>query len=377
MTEIPSSSNIITVDCSALSHNYRTIFSRLPDGVELLAMVKGDAYGHGMVESARAFAAGGCHIFGVAELCEGVKLREAGVEGEILIMVGFLESQAEYFFSHNLTPVVFTRASIAVLSQLAVKRKCDIGLHLKIDSGMGRLGVMPNEIEEYAAIIADSPGVYLAGVVSHFYEADNTESSGTNSAFTVYSEACRRIGKAFSGVRHIANSAAVLNFPETLCEMGRAGIALYGYSPDGNSENARVGDVRLKPAMKFSTRVVMVKEVPAGTGISYGHTYTTTRPTRLAIMPVGYEDGYPRCISNNTEVLIQGAKVPIIGRICMNLCMADITEIDGVQIGDEAVLLGEQGSEVISADDIAGKAGTISYEILCMLGNNNQRVHIE
>lgn len=377
MTEIPNSSNIITIDCAALTHNYRTLHSRMPDGVELLAMVKGDGYGHGMVEAARAFAAGGCHIFGVAELCEGVKLRNSGITGEIFIMVGFLENQADYFFTHSLTPVVFTKNSIALLSERAVKRNCTIDLHLKIDSGMSRLGVMPDQIEEYAEYIDELPGVTLAGVVSHFYEADNPKSSGTNSAFTVYSDACHRIENTFSGIRHIANSGAVLNFPETLCEMGRAGIALYGYSPDGNRDNARVGEERLRPAMKFSTRIAMVKEVPAGTGVSYGHTYTTTRATRLAVMPVGYEDGYPRCLSNQAEVLIQGKKVPVIGRICMNLCMADITEIDGVQIGDEAVFLGEQGSEVITADDIAQKAGTISYEILCMLGNNNQRVHIE
>lgn len=377
MTAIPNSSNIITVDCAALTHNYQTLLSGVPDGVELLAMVKGDGYGHGMNEAARAFAAGGCHIFGVAELCEGVKLRESGITGEIFIMVGFLADQADYFFSHSLTPVVFTKESIALLSGLAVKRNCDIELHLKIDSGMSRLGVLPEQIEEYADYIDEMPGVTLAGVLSHFYEADNPISSGTNTAFTVYSDACRRIEKKFSGIRHIANSGAVLNFPETLCEMGRAGIALYGYSPDGNSENGHVGGVYLKPAMKFSSRIAMVKEVPAGTGVSYGHLYTTTRKTRLAVMPVGYEDGFPRCLSNVAEVLIQGIKVPVLGRICMNLCMADITDIDGVQIGDEAVFLGEQGREVITADDIAKKAGTISYEILCMLGNNNQRVHIE
>lgn len=377
MTVHICSSNRITVDTEALSYNYRTITSGVPDGVEVLAMVKGDGYGHGMTAAARAFAKAGCRTFGVAELCEGVALRQSGIDGDIYIMVGFLPEHVEHFFTFNLIPVVFSREAIVLLSETAVRVKREIGVHLKIDCGMSRLGVMPDEIEDFADLIHALPGITLAGVLSHFPEADNVQAPGTARAFAIYSEACDRIEKRFSGLKHIANSGAVLNFPETLCNMARAGIALYGYSPDGLVENAKVNELYLKRAMTFSTKIAMVKEVPAGAGISYGHTYTTTRPTRLAVLPVGYEDGYPRCLSNVAEVLIHGRKVPVLGRICMNLCMADITEIEGVQAGDEAVLLGEQGGAVITADDIAAKAGTISYEILCMLGNNNERDYIE
>jgi alanine racemase len=377
MTAQICSSNRITVNTGALSHNYRTLVSGMPKGVDLLAMVKGDGYGHGMVQAAKAFATAGCRTFGVAELCEGVTLRQAGVEGDIYIMVGFLPEHAVHFFTYELTPVVFSREGIELISETAVRLGQTKNVHLKIDCGMSRLGVMPSDIEIFADLIESLPGVELAGILSHFPEADNKQSMATEKAFSIYSEACSRIEKKFSGLRHIANSGAVLNFPETLCNMARAGIALYGYSPDGQKENGRVEGQYLQPALQFSTRIVMVKDVPAGAGISYGHTYTTNRPTRLAVLPVGYEDGYPRCLSSCAEVLIQGKKVPILGRICMNLCMADITEIEGVQAGDEAVLLGEQGGEVITADDIAAKAGTISYEILCMLGNNNERVHIE
>jgi alanine racemase len=342
-----------------------------------MAMVKGDAYGHGMVAAATAFADVGCRSFGVAELCEGVELREAGIVGDIYIMVGFLPDHVEHFFTFNLTPVVFSREAIELLSTTAVRFGGDIGLHLKIDCGMSRLGIHPDEIEIFTDLVERLPGVTLAGVLSHFPESDNRQSPATRKAFAIYSEACSRIEKRFSGLKHIANSGAVLNFPETLCNMARAGISLYGYSPDGNGDDARIHDQALRPAMTFSTRVAMVKDIPAGTGVSYGHTYVTSRATRLAVLPVGYEDGYPRCLSNRAEVLIHGRRVPILGRVCMNLCMADITEIEGVQAGDEAVLLGEQGGMEITADDIARKAGTISYEILCMLGNNNERVHIE
>lgn len=371
------SSNRITVDTAALSHNYRLIRSTLPEGVKLLAMVKGDGYGHGMIEAARAFARAGCTIFGVAELCEGVRLRQAGITGEIFIMVGFPREDAEVFFECNLTPVVFAEADIELLSRLAVERKRVIELHLKVDTGMGRLGVEPEEVPQLIQRIDTLDGVRLGGIVSHFSQADDPSSSQTAQAFALFNQTCKTVGQRLEFDRHIANSGAVLNFPETLCEMGRAGIALYGYSPAGQPLATGIGGEFLRPAMRFSTRVMMVKTVGAGRGISYGHTYVTTRTTRLAVLPVGYEDGYPRCLSSKGEVLIRGCRAPIVGRVCMNLCMVDITEIDGVEPGDEAVLLGEQGAECITADDIAEKAGTISYEILCMLGNNNERDIVE
>ena len=373
MTNENSSANRITIDVRALRHNYRLISASVPDAVEVMAMVKGDGYGHGMIEAARAFAAAGCRVFGVAELCEGVRLRRSGIEGDIYVMVGFLPEQVEVYFSHDLIPVVYSRQIIELVSAAAVRLNRSIGLHLKIDTGMGRLGVLPDEIETFATLIEKLPNVHLAGVLSHFAEADNAQSPETEKAFAAFTAACDRLAGRFSGLRHIANSGAVLNFPETLGNMVRAGIALYGYSPDGSREGALVGSEYLRPAMRYATRIAMVKTVPAGTGISYGHTYVTTRSTRLAALPVGYEDGYPRALSNKGEVLIHGHKVPIRGRICMNLCMADITDLEGVKEGDEAVLMGEQGGAVITADDIAAKIGTISYEIVCMLGSNNQR----
>lgn len=371
------SSNIITVDLDALRHNYRLLSSLLKPGGRLLAMVKGDGYGHGMVECAHAFAAAGCTIFGVAELCEGVRLRQAGIEGEIFVMVGFEPPQADHFITSDLTPVVFSADPLEALSAQGVIHGKEIGVHLKIDSGMGRLGVLPEDVLGISKRIEALPNVHLAGMLSHFPEADNPESSSTSEVFATYRKTCEELEKRYPGVKHIANSGAMLNFPETFCDMGRAGIALYGYSPDGDKEHGRVGGENLRPAMKFSTRIAMVKDVPAGTGISYGHTYTTTRKTRMAVMPVGYEDGLQRILSNRAEVLIAGRKVPLIGRICMNLCMADITGLDQVKEGDEAVFLGSQGDNTITADDIARQADTISYEILCLLGNNNHRLHVD
>lgn len=369
--------NRVFVDTKALASNYRLLSSLMPDGIELLAMVKGDGYGHGMIESAKAFAQAGCATFGVAELREGVLLREAGIEGAIFVMVGFIPEQVAHYFTSCLTPVVFSTEAIELLAQMAQQRKARIGVHLKVDCGMSRLGVQPNDVDRFARLIESLPGVHLAGVVSHFPESDNVNSESTDKAYRTFETACQAIGGQVHVVNHIANSGAVLNFPETICDMGRAGIALYGYPPSADPADTVVGNERLQPAMRFTTSIVMVKTVAAGTGISYGHTFVTKRETKLAVLPVGYEDGYPRCLSNRGEVLIKGKRAPILGRVCMNLCMVDISEIGGVEVGDEAVLLGSQGQETITADDIASQAGTISYELLCMLGNNNQRIFTE
>jgi alanine racemase len=186
---------------------------------------------------------------------------------------------------------------------------------------------------------------------------------------------CANVREKYEGFRHIGNSGGVFNFPETCCDMVRPGISLYGYYPDGQAGADRARGERLRPAMSFTSRVLQVKTVPAGSGVSYGHTYITPSETRLAILPVGYEDGYLRSLSNRAEVLVKGKRAPVRGRICMNMCMIDITGIDGVEPGDEAVLLGAQGEDAITADEIAEWAGTISYEVLCLIGNNNERTY--
>ncbi len=341
----------------------------------MLAMVKGDGYGHGMIETAFACHDAGCRLFGVAELVEGIKLRKTGIGGEIFVMVGFAAEQIDYFFSHDLTPVVFDKDLVKKLSERAVKKGAELTVHLKVDCGMSRLGVEPEEVKEFAALIEELPGLKLGGVLSHFAAADDVSSPITEQMFTVFQKVCEGVEDSLTC--HIANSGGIINFPKTHGKMARAGISLYGYPPSGEKEQAVVGEGELIPAMTFSSRVVMVKTVGKGAGISYGHTFITTRETRLAVLPVGYEDGYPRSLSNCGVVLLHGKRAPILGRVCMNLTMVDVTDIEDVKIGDEAVLMGKQGEEIITADDIAALTGTISYEILCMLGNNNERVFVE
>jgi len=369
---ITPSFNKVVIDLKALKHNF-ALLRKIAGKSTFLAMVKADAYGHGMIECSHLIEKDGCGAFGVAELGEAILLRQSGIKGAIYSMVGFDIENVDSVCHHDITPVVFNFQDLKVLSQTAIKHKKEIGLHLKIDCGMSRLGIKVDETEKYVQRIKELPGIRLAGVASHFPCSDNIESSATQDCFKIFRIAQQNVDNNQIPINHIANSGAILYFPETHCDMVRCGIALYGYYPDGSRER---NDDGLRPVMSFSTRVVQVKDVPPGTGVSYGHTYITKKHERLAVLPVGYEDGFSRQLTNCGEVLIRGKRAPVRGRVCMNLCMVDITDIEGVEPGDEVILIGKQGDESITADDIASKIGTISYEVLCMIGNNNERVFI-
>lgn len=344
--------------------------------MKILAMVKADGYGHGMIEAARVFASAGCRVFGVAETREAVRMREAGIEGEILIMLGISREHVDLVLRHDLSPLVCRIETVEQLSDAAARLGRKVGVHLKVDSGMSRFGLLPDQVDPFLDRMSTLPAVYIAGIVSHFSQADDPDSDNTRESYARYAAMCDRINGRSPGIRHIANSGGIFYFPATCGDMVRPGISLYGYYPDGKAGAGRARGDRLIPAMTFTSQVLQVKTVPAGTGVSYGHTYITPRQARLAIIPVGYEDGYFRSLSNRGEVLIRGCRAPIRGRVCMNICIADITDIQGVTAGDEVVLMGRQGRESITADEIADWVGTISYEVLCLIGNNNERIYI-
>ncbi len=369
--------NCVRISGSALQHNYTLIKNLAGADVPVMAMVKADAYGHDMVMAARAFAGVGCATFGVAELREGVILREAGIKGAIYVTLGFLAEDVDLLFRHDLIPVIYDYATARLLSDKAKSLGKEIGVHIKIDSGMSRLGLLPDELPAFLAEIVNLPGIIITGMMSHFPEADISGAASTIRGYEIFSEVCREIKSRFGGICHIANSGAVLNFPASLCDIVRSGIALYGYHPAGQHTGGSNSALNLIPAMSFVTRIVQVKTLPAGSGISYGHTYRAEEPITLAVLPVGYEDGFSRLFSNRGQVLVHGRRVPVRGRVCMNMCMVDVTGMPGVQAGDEVVLMGRQGDEVITAEDLAAWMTSISYEVLCLLGNNNQREYIE
>jgi alanine racemase len=368
--------NQVQISKAALCHNYRLLQKRAGSHGRLLAMVKADAYGHGMNEAARALSSAGCRDFGVAETCEGVRLRTSGIQGSIFVFLGFDPSEVALFFEYDLIPVIYDIESAQALSREAVKQDKEIEVHLKVDCGMTRLGIFPEEFESFSAALKQLPGIVFAGIASHFPRADEAQSNHTSTQFAQFEKLSGGGDQANTLIKHTANSGGILYFPHTCCDMVRAGISLYGYYPDGISGIEAGGGEKLQPAMSFTTRVLQVKTVPAGVGISYGHTYTTSRETRLAVLPVGYEDGLSRRLSNKGEVLIRGKRAKIRGRVCMNLCVVDVSHIEGVCAGDDVVILGKQDKDIISGDEIAGWIDSISYEVLCLFGNNNERKYI-
>ena len=374
---VVKSFNQIEISKSALRHNY-TLLKKLSRGnTRLLAMVKADAYGHGMLESARIFQEAGCRDFGVAEIGEAVQLRNSGIDDNIFVFLGFAADDVSLFFSHEIIPIIYDIESARILSSEAVTQNKEITVHVKVDCGMTRLGIMPDEFEEFVAVLQTLPGIKYGGLASHYPRADEPDSIHTREQFLRFKCLGVSDSKVPELVAHTANSGGILYFPDNSCNMVRAGISLYGYYPDGEDGVRRANGDKLQPAMSFTTSVLQVKTVPAGTGVSYGHTHVTDKKTTVAVLPVGYEDGLSRSLSNKGEVLIHGKRATIIGRVCMNLAMIDVTGIVGVQAGDEVVLLGSQNKETISGDAIAKSMGSISYEVLCLFGNNNQRTYVE
>ncbi|HID70497.1 MAG TPA: alanine racemase [Desulfobacterales bacterium] len=376
---IGQSFNQIRVSRQALRYNYRLLQKRAGYQVRLLAMVKADAYGHGMIEAASTFSDAGCTDFGVAEVCEGIKLRKSGIKGNIFIFLGFDLSDVSLFFDYDLVPVIYDLESAKALSRQALSLGTEIAVHVKVDCGMTRLGILPDEVQDFITKLMQLPGIKCDGIASHFPRSDEHDLSQTSEQFIRFekvSATAKQIQKSKLTV-HTANSGGILYFPQTCCDMVRAGISLYGYYPDGMAGIESEKEEKLQPAMSFTTRVLQVKTVAAGVGVSYGHTFKTEHETILAVLPVGYEDGLSRSLSNKGEVLIHGQRAIIRGRICMNLCMVDVTAIDGVLAGDEVVILGTQTEDTISGDEIAEQMNSISYEVLCLFGNNNQRRYTE
>jgi len=372
--------NRIEIDLAALQNNFKSIRKTVGTGVKIMAVVKSDAYGHGMVECAKALYRAGARTFGVAEVWEGMALRRAGLQGDIVILLGGVPEAYDEIIEYSLTPVVYDIDYITGLANAAARKGTETSVHLKVDVGMGRLGILPYEVDSYVSLIRRLPFLKLEGLLSHFPVADVGEArEKTREQLALFQKVLGglKTGKGDSALVHIANSAGLIYFPEAHLDMVRPGISLYGYYPDASPEHAKTAApaLELQPVMTFKTRIVQVKELEAGSGISYGHTFITSRKSRIAILPVGYADGYLRKLSNRGAVIIHGRRAPICGRVCMNATMVDITDLPPVAAGTEAVLLGRQGNEEISADDLAQWQETISYEILCLLGSCNERYY--
>jgi alanine racemase len=361
------------IDHEALRWNLTQIRAKVGQQVKILAMVKANGYGHGAVAVAKSLLAAGGDALGVATMEEGLELRQAGIRAPILVLAGTYLDQLEEFFTNNLTPVVHEMSELEQLETAAISRNKTLNVHLKIDTGMGRLGLVAAEIDRWLPPLRKLQALKLEGVFSHFSTAESVEGDYTQSQLDIFSNIVKRMradGLSPSLV-HLANSAATITLPAAYFDMVRPGIMLYGVYPS----LAMAQQITLKPVLSWKSKILQLKKVPAGTSISYGQTFITKRESVIATLPVGYADGYQRLLSNRGEVLVRRQRAPIAGRVCMDLTMIDVTDIRNVQQGDEVVLLGRQGEAEISADEMAAWANTISYEILTSIGARVPRIH--
>jgi alanine racemase len=360
------------IDLNTLKQNFLRLKNKLSGRVRVLGVVKADAYGHGAVQVSIALEEMGCDFLGVTSCEEGIRLRDADITLPILIMSGVYVGQLKDILYYDLTPVVFNSHIPKLLNRLAGESGRVVNVHLKVDTGIGRLGVLPDEVPSILAEIAILDNIKIEGVLTHLAEADKEESEFSIMQIEKFEEVINTMEDLgfVPEFMHIENSAAIIDRLSSSFNLVRPGIMLYGSYP---SERLRFG-IELLPAMSLSTEIIQVKQVPKGRPISYGRTFVTGRESIIATIPIGYGDGYLRALSNSGVALVRGKRVNVVGRVCMDLTMLDVTDVPGVGVGEEVILLGVQGDEMITAEELAKKAGTISYEVFC---NINQRVYRE
>ena len=361
------------IDHSALRWNLAQIRNKVGPKVKILSMVKANGYGHGAAATSRTLGTAGGDAFGVATLEEAVELREAGIQTPIVVLAGVYPNQIEHFLSHSLTPVVYEIIGLKQLDDAVRSTGVTLNVHIKVDTGMGRLGFLAAEADSWIPELKKLRALKPEGIFSHFSHAESVQGDYTRKQleiFTCVVENLRRQNIALPLV-HLANSAATITLPAAYFDMVRPGIMLYGVFPSPEMSN----QISLKPVLTWKTRILQLKKVPPESSISYGQTFITKRESMIATLPIGYADGYQRSLSNRGQILVRGQRAPVVGRVCMDLTMIDVTDIRNVQQGDEVVLLGRQGDAEISADEMATWANTISYEILTSIGARVPRIH--
>ncbi len=388
----------VEVSLGALAHNLRAIHKHInPDSSrrgagarKILAVVKGNAYGHGAVPVAKALAKAGADWFGVTCTAEGMELREAGIRQPILLLTGFWLGEEKKLLECRLTPAITRCEQLRYLERATARwrsrgsareKRKPVGFHLKIDTGMNRLGISPSEVDCFARQLAECPHLQLIGTFMHFASSEvfTTEQSAHQwMAFTSALDRLRALGIS-PGVVHTANSAAVVARPDTWADMVRPGAALYGYhqffDPPERKAEAEA-KLPLQPALSFRTRLISLREVPAGQGVGYNARFVTRRPSRVGVLAAGYADGMVRTLGNRGRVIIRGRFVPLVGTISMDLAMVDVTDLDEVRIGDVATIYGADGPAAQYASDVARELGTVTSDLLCAIGRRVPRFYL-
>lgn len=362
-----------SVDLTALAQNVAHV-RRLAPQADVLAVVKANAYGHGAIEVARALQQLAVHRFGVATVDEGVALRQAGIRDPIVVLGATMPTQFSELVAHRLIPVLYRADLVQAFAAVVEPRTSPYPVHIKIETGMGRLGVLPRELPDLLSRPELRAPLYLEGLMTHLADADNRDPGETEEQLTRFQQVLnlgQQRGLAIPLI-HVANSAGIIKFPASQHSLVRPGIMLYGYHTLATGTHAP----ELQPILTWKTTIAHVHTIAAGGSVSYNRTFIASRQTRVGVLPVGYADGYNRLLSNRGQVLIGERRVPVIGRVCMDMTMVDITDVRGAHVGDEAILIGQQGSERITASDLAAWQKTIPYEILCAIGTRVPRRYV-
>jgi alanine racemase len=367
--------NTLNIDLSAIEHNLNQVRKLIRPETKIMGIVKSDAYGHGLLEVSRVLEKSGADCLGVAHLHEALELRKCGIALPIIILCGIRSrEEAGEAVEHQLTPVLFDLPSAEMLAEESARRARPVRVQLKLDTGMGRLGIAYGEMGPFLKRILRFKTIHLEALTSHLSTADEPGCQFARSQILHFERAVE-IGRGAGlelPLNNLANSAGIMAHKDSHFNMVRPGIMLYGALPCSGFPVP----IPLRPAMSFKSRVIQVRKFPADTPVSYGRTYHTKGPQRIAIVSAGYGDGLPRSFSNRAKVLIGGKGVPVVGRVCMNMLMCNVTALDHVEPGSEAVLLGTQEDLTITAEDMAWWADSISYEILCSLGRKQSREYL-
>lgn len=365
------------ISLEAVQHNVQQFRRYIERPTKLMAVVKADGYGHGAIEIAQTAVQSGADYLAVALLDEALELRSAGISQPILVLGYTPAHSVKKAITYSIALTVFCDDVLDEVIHQAGQLKQTVSIHLKIDSGMSRIGVTSKEdVLRLAQKAINSPFVYLEGIFTHFANADSEDPSYTRKQFTRFMEMVESIEEEniHIPIKHCCNSAATMNFPDMHLDMVRVGIALYGLYPDASLKGH---SIKLQQAMSLKTKIAALKTVPAAQPISYGCTFTPSSDSIIATLPIGYADGVSRLLSNRGKVLTRGQAAPVAGRVCMDQMMIDVSHVEGSSIGDEVTLFGQNQQSFQSVDDIASLMGTINYEVVCLIGKRVPRIYIK
>ena len=367
----------LEVNLNNLESNFNNIKEIVPDGTNIMVVLKANAYGHGAIELAKMYKKLGADRIAVSILFEALEMRRAGITGDILLLNYSPKSQLSQIVENDITQAIYSFDDAEALSKVALAKDKIAKIHLKIDTGMGRIGFLPNDesIKEIVRI-NKLPNLEIEGIFSHFAKADEKDKEYTKTQYEKFKWFVSKLEESgiYISIKHISNSASIIDFPEYNLDMVRPGIILYGYYPSGDVHKS---EIDLKPALTLKGKISHIKTVAKDTGIGYGHIYSTSRESTIATIPIGYADGYSRMLSGKGFVYIKNKRVPIVGRICMDQLMIDVTDVENVKIGDEVVFFGTGNEYYPSVEEIASLLGTVNYELICMISRRIPRVYFK